>query len=92
MIVPSNAIAKCVTVICCIVFLFAPSINVLAKNPSSTKTVMVIGTGKIYKEDSASARKQAIDDSLVSAVERVERRCAGTIAVHVDAVHLHLQG
>ena len=71
MIVPSNAIAKCVTVICCIVFLFAPSINVLAKNPSSTKTVMVIGTGKIYKEDSASARKQAIDDSLVSAVERV---------------------
>jgi hypothetical protein len=71
MIVPSNAIAKCVTVICCIVFLSTPSLNVFAENPTSTKAVMVIGTGKIYKGDSASARKRAIDDSLVSAVERV---------------------
>ncbi len=71
MIVPSNVIAKCVTAICCLMILFAPSSKVFAENPMSTKTVMVIGTGKIYKEDSASARKQAIDDSLVSAVERV---------------------
>lgn len=71
MIVPSNAIAKCVTAICCLLILFAPSLNVFAENPTSTKTVMVIGAGKIYKEDSASARKQAIENSLVSAVERV---------------------
>jgi hypothetical protein len=32
---------------------------------------VVIGTGKIYKEDSASARKEAIENSLVSAVENV---------------------
>ncbi len=71
MIVPSNAITKCVTAICCLLILFAPSLNVFAENPISTKTVMVIGTGKIYKEDSASARKQAIENSLVSAVVRV---------------------
>jgi hypothetical protein len=71
MIVPSNAIAKCVTAICCLLILFAASINVQAENPSSTKTVVAIGTGKIYKEDSASARKEAIENSLVSAVERV---------------------
>jgi hypothetical protein len=71
MTVPSNAIAKCVTVICCLLILFAPSLNVFAENPTSTKTVTVFGTGKIYKEDSASARKHAIENSLVSAVERV---------------------
>ncbi|MCG6971815.1 MAG: hypothetical protein LJE66_01595 [Desulfobacterales bacterium] len=71
MIVQSNAIAKCVTFIFGIVFLFTPSLNVFAENPSSTKSVMVIGTGRIYKEDSASARKHAIENSLVSAVERV---------------------
>ncbi len=71
MIVPSNAIAKCITAICCLLILIALPLNVFAENPASTKTVMVIGTGKIYKKDSASARKAAIDDSLVSAVERV---------------------
>ena len=45
--------------------------NIRAEDQISTKTVVVIGTGKIYKEDSASARKEAIENSLVSAVENV---------------------
>ena len=36
-----------------------------------TKTVVVIGTGKIYKQDSASAREEAISNSLASAVDMV---------------------
>jgi len=44
---------------------------VQAKNQISTKTVMVMGTGKIYQDNSAKAREEAIADSLVSAVERV---------------------
>ena len=50
---------------------YAPSMNIRAEEQISTKTVVVIGTGKIYKEDSASARKEAIENSLVSAVENV---------------------
>jgi hypothetical protein len=68
---PSNAMAKCVTVICCLFIFFTPAMNVEAKNPIPAKTVVVIGSGKIYKEDSASARKEAIENGLVSAVERV---------------------
>ena len=71
MIAPSNNIAKRVVAICCFFVFFAPSINVHGENATPTKTVLAIGTGKIYKEDSATARKQAIEDSLVSAVERV---------------------
>jgi hypothetical protein len=71
MFMPSTFIAKCVIAICCLFIFFAPSMNVQAENPVSTKTVVVIGTGKIYKEDSASARKEAIENSLISAVERV---------------------
>jgi hypothetical protein len=71
MIVPSNAIAKCVTFICCLFIFLASPITVHAGNPITTNTVVVIGTGKIYKEDSASARKEAIENSLESAVERV---------------------
>jgi len=36
-----------------------------------TKTVVVIGTGTIYKQDSASAREQAMSNSLASAVDMV---------------------
>jgi len=50
---------------------FAQTANVRAEEQIATKTVVVIGTGKIYKEDSASARKEAIENSLVSAVESV---------------------
>jgi hypothetical protein len=70
MLTLSNAIAKWVISICCLFIFFAPTMNVHAENPISTKTVVVIGTGKIYKEDSASARKEAIENSLESAVER----------------------
>ena len=45
--------------------------NVHAEDQIATKTVVVIGTGKIYKKDSASARKTAIENSLISAVENV---------------------
>jgi hypothetical protein len=71
MTMPSNAIAKCVTLIGCLFISLAPSMNVHAENTIATKTVLVIGTGKIYKEDSASARKDAIENGLESAVERV---------------------
>lgn len=70
MIIPFNVIAKRAILICCLLTLFAPSMNVQAKDPTDLKTVMVIGTGKIYKEDSATARKKAIDNCLVSAVDR----------------------
>ncbi|RZB36973.1 MAG: hypothetical protein SRB2_01477 [Desulfobacteraceae bacterium Eth-SRB2] len=44
---------------------------VQAKNQIPTKTVMVMGTGKIYQNNSARAREEAIAGSLVSAVDRV---------------------
>ena len=71
MLVPSNVIANRLIAICCLFIFFAPATNVRAESPVPTKTVVVVGTGKIYKEDSASARKEAIENSLVSAVERV---------------------
>jgi hypothetical protein len=52
------------------VVLIQPSI-VQAKNQIPTKTVVVMGTGKIYQENSAKAREKAIAGSLVSAVDRV---------------------
>jgi hypothetical protein len=58
-------------IIFCLFSFFAHSVNVQAEDQISTKTVVVIGTGKIYKEDSARARKEAIENSLVSAVESV---------------------
>ena len=71
MIGPSNIITNRVIAICCLFIFFVPAINVRAQSPMPTKNVVVVGTGKIYKEDSASARKEAIENSLVSAVERV---------------------
>jgi hypothetical protein len=44
---------------------------VQAKNQIPTKTVMVMGTGKIYQDNPAKAREEAIAGSLVSAVSRV---------------------
>jgi len=44
---------------------------VQAKNQTPTKTVIVMGTGKIRQGNSAKAREKAITDSLVSAVGRV---------------------
>jgi hypothetical protein len=52
------------------VVLILPAV-VQAKNQIPTKTVMVLGTGKIHQKNSAMAREEAIADSLVSAVERV---------------------
>ena len=48
-----------------------PSKNVQAENQIPTKTIVVIGTGKIYGKNSARAREQAIANGLVSAVEDV---------------------
>jgi hypothetical protein len=50
---------------------FAHSVNLQAEDQIATKTVVVIGAGKIYKENSARARKEAIENSLISAVESV---------------------
>ncbi|MBW1724383.1 MAG: hypothetical protein JRJ33_03200 [Deltaproteobacteria bacterium] len=50
---------------------FTPSKNVQAENQISTKTIVVIGTGKIHGKNSARAREEAIANGLVSAVEDV---------------------
>lgn len=69
--VSSRTIIRFTFMIFCL-FVFVPhSVNLQAEDQIATKTVVVIGTGKIYKEDSASARKEAIENSLVSAVESV---------------------
>jgi len=52
------------------VVLILPSF-VQAKNQTPTKTVVVMGTGKIHQGNSAKAREKAITGSLVSAVGRV---------------------
>lgn len=69
--VSSKTIIRFVFMIFFLFAFFAQSMTVQAEDQISTKTVVVIGTGKIYKENSASARKQAIENSLVSAVENV---------------------
>ncbi len=55
-------------------FLFnvlAPFGGVLADNQIPTKTIVVMGTGKILMDDSANAREEAISNGLVSAVDMV---------------------
>lgn len=69
--VSSKTLIRFIFIIVCLFSFFAHSVNVQAEDQISTKTVVVIGTGKIYKEDSARARKEAIENSLVSAVESV---------------------
>ena len=71
MSVSSKTIIRFIFIILCLFAVFAHSVNLQAEDQIVTKTVVVIGTGKIYKEDSASARKEAIENSLVSAVESV---------------------
>jgi len=69
--VSSKALIRFIFMIFFLFVFFAHSVNVQAEDQISTKTVVVIGAGKIYKEDSARARKEAIENSLVSAVESV---------------------
>ena len=69
--VSSKTLIRFIFMIFCLFAFFAHSVNIQAEDQIATKTVVVIGTGKIYKEDSASARKEAIENSLVSAVESV---------------------
>jgi len=69
--VSSKTLIRFIFMIFFLFVFFAHSVNVQAEDQISTKTVVVIGTGKIYKENSASARKKAIENSLVSAVESV---------------------
>ena len=47
------------------------SAGVQAENQIPIKTIVVMGTGKIYNKNSARARKVAIANSLISAVDRV---------------------
>ena len=69
--VSSKTIIRFIFIILCLFALFVHSVNLQAEDQIATKTVVVIGTGKIYKEDSASARKEAIENGLTSAVESV---------------------
>ncbi len=46
---------------------------VQAEEQLHTKTVLVIGTGKIYSDNVAVARNRAISNSLVSAIENVAK-------------------
>ena len=69
--VSSKTLIRFIFIIFCLFSFFAHSVNVQAEDQISTKTVVVIGTGKIYKENSARARKEAIENCLVSAVESV---------------------
>jgi len=71
MSVSSKTLIRFIFIIFCIFAFFAHSRTLQAEDQLATKTVVVIGTGKIYKKDSASARKDAIENSLVSAVESV---------------------
>ncbi len=67
----SKTLIRFIFIIFCLSSFFAHSVNAQTEDQISTKTVVVIGTGKIYKENSARARKEAIENSLVSAVESV---------------------
>lgn len=67
----SKTFIRLIILTCCLSSFFAHSVNLQAEDQIATKTVVVIGTGKIYKKDSANARKEAIENSLVSAVENV---------------------
>ncbi len=57
---------------------------VQAKNQIPTKTVVVMGTGKIHQGNSARAREKAIAGSLVSAV--------GSVAVELLPLESKLSG
>lgn len=69
--VSSNTLIRFIVIIFCLFAFVAHSLTLQAEDQLATKTVVVIGTGKIYKKDSASARKKAIANSLESAVESV---------------------
>ena len=69
--VSSKTILRFTYTIFCLFAFLAHSVNLQAEDQIATKTVVVIGTGKIHKEDSASARKEAIENGLTSAVESV---------------------
>lgn len=54
-----------------LVFVMTASGAAQAEDQDISKTVVVIGSGTIYKNNSASARETAISNSLVSAVDMV---------------------
>lgn len=68
----SSCINKKLQYVCfLLVFVMAVSGAVQAEDQDLSQTVVVLGTGTIYKNDSASARETAISNSLVSAVDMV---------------------
>ena len=70
MSLPLNNITRFVFAILLIWVLGLPGI-VQAENHMDTKTVVVISTGKIIRENTARAREDAIANSLVSAIDKV---------------------
>ena len=55
----------------CFIWMLEPAGNVQAKNQLDTKTVVVISSGKVHREDTAKAREEAIANGLVAAVDKV---------------------
>jgi len=66
-----SCITKAVLVAVLFLSIVVPSVEAQVEEEGSTKTVVVIGTGKIYKGDSARARETAVSRSLVAAVDMV---------------------
>lgn len=62
---------KKILLFACFCFAMAVTVSGAAQveDQDLVKTVVVIGTGTIYKQDSASAREEAISNSLASAVD-----------------------
>lgn len=83
----SKTFIRFIFIIFCFFAFFAHSASLQAEDQVTTKTVVVIGTGKIYKEDFANARKKAIENSLESAVDSV-----ALSLIPLESAHQTFQG
>lgn len=62
--------AACVTILISLLVAITTT-SAIAGNPSETRTIDVIGSGRIHGENVSSARDQAISDCLVTAISLV---------------------
>lgn len=68
----SSYIKKILRLVCfCVAMVMTAPGAAQAEDQDFTKTLVVIGTGAIYHQDSASAREEAISNSLAAAVDMV---------------------
>ena len=75
-----------------VVFLFSPAAQ--ARKPAALKTVIAIGTGTIYKGNSAAARQAAIENGLNVALDAavVELVTPDRLVGHFQIVNQETQG